>query len=297
MKGDANCYSNEDCFDYYGSDWTCVSQCCVPPATTTTSTVSTTTSTSGNTTTTSVTTTTTPNSACDEYKKTGKLPASWDLRNVNGVNYITPIRDQGPTCGSCWAFAAIGTIEGTYNFEQGKSTGIDVAEQDIVSCDKVDQGCNGGWSSNVMQYLKTSTVCDESCFPYQGKDLSCTQRCDWNKNGWKISSAETPNDETAVKARLLCGGPIAVCSPSWMHCITIVAYDDDNSICKDNYGKPGCWIIKNEWGDFTGVDEYCGVYHKNGYGYIPYSGQQCSDIIGDTRPIWFPQGPKGIIAP
>ena len=39
-----------------------------------------------------------------------EIPDSYDLRNVNGSNYITPIRNQG-RLGLCWSFATMGSFE------------------------------------------------------------------------------------------------------------------------------------------------------------------------------------------
>jgi cathepsin C len=38
------------------------------------------------------------------------LPRSFDWRNVDGVNYVSEVRNQG-ACGSCYAFSSMGMLE------------------------------------------------------------------------------------------------------------------------------------------------------------------------------------------
>ncbi|PNJ16267.1 CTSC isoform 3, partial [Pongo abelii] len=38
------------------------------------------------------------------------LPTSWDWRNVHGINFVSPVRNQA-SCGSCYSFASMGMLE------------------------------------------------------------------------------------------------------------------------------------------------------------------------------------------
>ena len=46
----------------------------------------------------------------DNYSQNNNLPKKYDLRNINGNNYITPIKNQG-SLGICWAFSTIENAE------------------------------------------------------------------------------------------------------------------------------------------------------------------------------------------
>lgn len=85
-----------------------------------------------------------PASTIIDYTKTDEesnsLPSSYDLRNVDGKNYITPVRDQG-NLGLCWAFASAGTAESNLLKTKGESytnTSILISERQIDYATSID---------------------------------------------------------------------------------------------------------------------------------------------------------------
>ena len=66
-----------------------------------------------------------------------------DWRNKDGVNWISPILNQG-NCGSCVAFAAVGVLESQVNITSGiPGLNPSFSTQALFACG--GGGCESGW--------------------------------------------------------------------------------------------------------------------------------------------------------
>ena len=76
-------------------------------------------------------------------------PASFDWRNVDGANYVSPIKDQAG-CGSCVAFGATAVLESMVRIQAKQPALIvDLSEAHAFFCYGPDHGAGpcpeGGW--------------------------------------------------------------------------------------------------------------------------------------------------------
>jgi C1A family cysteine protease len=96
------------------------------------------------------------------------IPPSFDWR-TKGV--VSEVKDQG-NCGSCWAFSTTGNIEGQWAINCHKLYSL--SEQELIDCDTMDQGCNGGLPSIAyQQVMKIGGLVTESQYPYTAYSGHC----------------------------------------------------------------------------------------------------------------------------
>ncbi|KAE9549194.1 hypothetical protein FO519_007589 [Halicephalobus sp. NKZ332] len=204
-----------------------------------------------------------------------RAATSVDLRTKNAVGAI---RNQG-NCGSCWTFATITTMETSFF----KRTGVllDLAEQQLVDCDKSDHGCSGGWMSTAYTYAQTNPIAQEATNMYQAKETTCgpTSTVATNVKVTNYTQLQ-PNDTTSMMNALEQGYSLAIAMKSGTD--EFMQYTggilDDPTDCPDNnvdhgvaiigYGTANgipYWIVRNSWGTGWGESGYVRI--KRGINY------------------------------
>jgi hypothetical protein len=199
------------------------------------------------------------------------LPSGLDWRS-NGGNYVSPVKNQA-SCGSCWAFAAVGSLEANYAIAVGTpGTFLDLSEQFQVSCDTRNLGCSGGWNPYAALFLKETGVPTETCFPYSASNAACANACpDWQSQAVRIAEYERVEFSVQGLKEALQFGPVVVAYNVYQdfdtygggvyeyawgnlrggHAVLLVGYQD----VANQYGD-GYFIVKNSWNTWFGESGY-----------------------------------------
>jgi len=215
----------------------------------------------------------------------GPLPAgappAWDWRNVGGVNYVTPIEDQGG-CGSCVAFGTIATFEAQVQIAlHGPNLGVDLSEAHLWFCYGPSHGAgacpHGGWWPDSSFPGLIPGIVPATCFEYTDQNQPCNLCPTWNTQLTSISSWQTLSNQEAMKTFIAQTGPMTACFTVYEdfyyyytggvyeynpqtsgnviggHCVCIVGYSDAGQY----------WIAKNSWGPNWGESGYFRIGYGN----------------------------------
>ncbi|GLC69955.1 hypothetical protein PLESTF_000903600 [Pleodorina starrii] len=100
-----------------------------------------------------------------------QLPSFVDWRGTGADG--PGVKDQ-VSCGSCWAFSAVGAMQGAWFKATGQS--LSLSEQQLVDCawDYGNDGCGGGFVEPTLQYVvDAGGVAQEADYPYAGQNTFC----------------------------------------------------------------------------------------------------------------------------
>lgn len=109
----------------------------------------------------------------EEVKKE-RLREHFDSRERWG-DCIHEIRNQGQ-CGSSWAFGATEVLSDRLCIATEGKINHDLSPQRLISCDKLNNGCQGGILSHAWWYLVRKGTITEGCWPFEsgeGAQPSC----------------------------------------------------------------------------------------------------------------------------
>ena len=229
-----------------------------------------------------------PTSTALHEVRAGKIvapPASYDIRDIGGVNYASINRNQHiPTyCGSCWAHGTASALSDRIMLMRGSAfPEIDLAPQELVNCVTANEsnGCSGGDPTAAYEWIKANKIVDETCQIYEAKDKSCDamgtcfncmpgEGCFPMPKGsftqYGIEEHGTVSGEAAMMAEIAANGPIGcgVCVTPEFEAYSGGIFHDTTG-CKeigheipvtgygtDDDGTP-YWIARNSWGTYWG---------------------------------------------
>jgi len=189
---------------------------------------------------------------------------------------VTQVKDQGQ-CGSCWAFSSTGGIEGAWQLAGNQLTSV--SEQELVSCDKIDSGCNGGLMDNAYSWLvsrEQGKIVTEASYPYtsgRGSGGRC-ESLEGKTVGATISGhKDVTHTEAQMAAWISKNGPLPIAVDAQSHWQTytggIVSNCNgkslDHGVLAVGYTSD-YWIVKNSWGSSWG---------ESGYIRLAYGSNQC----------------------
>jgi Leucine-rich repeat (LRR) protein len=241
---------------------------------------------------------------------------SWT--HVHGQNWVTPVKNQGG-CNSCWAFGATAAAELLVNLYYNRSIDYDLSEQQLIAC--TSGNCSlGAPVSLAIDYIRTTGIVTEDCFPYTGSDQDCSEICANPRDRIQIEAFSSLHKENEKKRAILNGATTATVS-KWAHTVQVLGFklleegdtlyvkheaDSSRWMVLDNKHpllNRTAWLCKNSWGETWGDKGYVYVVGKEQditmhsllgpASSLIYKAEDiiCSDSDGDGYYVWG-NGPK-----
>jgi hypothetical protein len=203
------------------------------------------------------------------------LPSSFSWRNVDGVDYTTPIKDQSPAP-TCETYALCAALETMMQYQTGELYGPDLSETHLYFYAGGTYDAGGVNVYDAVDYLMEYGVPDEGCYPdpHRPFDYPYTSLEGWEERTVKITEwGAVQPDEESIKEALIEHGPLIICIFVYEdmltyrggvyhrstdnrvggHLVSLMGYDDETQ----------SWLVKNSWGDRWGDN---GWFHM---GYDP----------------------------
>ncbi len=136
---------------------------------------------------------------------------TFDWRDYNGGNYLTPVKNQGDA-GTCWAFAAVSALEAKFDITYNNPfLDLDLSEQHLV-CDGSSGSASGGFEFKALNFFQNTGIVSEAELPYTASNYSPNWplAAGWENRVYKVTSVQNwlTCTESNIKDNLRTNGPL-----------------------------------------------------------------------------------------
>ncbi|XP_060195285.1 zingipain-2-like [Lycium barbarum] len=163
--------------------------------------------------------------------------------------------------GCCWAFSAVGALEGAYQIATRQK--IELSEQELLDCSTSNNGCSGGFTIRAFDFIiENGGISTESDYPYERQQYPC--RSQELTPAVKISSYQVVPESETTFLQAVTQQPVSIgiaasqefqfyaggtyhgsCANEVNHAVTAIGYGTDEEGQK-------YWLLKNSWGTTWG---------------------------------------------
>lgn len=135
------------------------------------------------------------------------IPDKFDAREVWPDCMHKPV-NQNRKCDGSYAIALTQTLAERECIASKDHKLKTFSAQELLSCEKLNQGCRGGSLNTALDYLVKTGVAGEECFPYKGtNDVTCDQMCATPERE-KLGNYCIVLGEEAIKREIIKNGPV-----------------------------------------------------------------------------------------
>ncbi len=205
-------------------------------------------------------------------------PETFDYRN-QWKACVLPVVNQQNTCGSGYAISVAQTASERLCIASKAQTLVRLSAQELLSCDKNNNGCKSGFLNNSADYLKNTGLVDETCFPYS-VDSPCEKICSEPKRH-KVDGYCILFGEEDIKREIFRNGPVFSVMTIYVdfltyksgvyskgdevakftnhHGVKIIGWGVENGSESEPNAGNKYWIVQNTWGEDWGENGYARV--------------------------------------
>ena len=229
-------------------------------------------------------------SEVDKAELESLIPDKFDSRE-QWPECTSPSVNQNRKCDGSYAIALTQTLAERECIVSKDKKMKPLSAQEILSCDKFNNGCRGGTMNLALDYLVKHGVANEECLPYKGSnDVKCEDMCanpekvklgnyciligeenikrEISKNGPVVSIMQVYSDFLNYKSGVYMKGDDVPRFSGYI-AVKILGWGEGDEA--DGETKQGYWIVQPSWGEDWGEKGIAKVAEKQQFLYEEYA--------------------------